>query len=169
MAVDLLQLLVLAIWSIFPAYVANAAPVVLGGGRSIDGGKKFSDGRPIFGPGKTIRGFVAGLIAGTIFAMLQGFAFDLLYLYSLRGFLLSLGALTGDLLGSFIKRRMNLERGAPAPVMDQLGFVVVALLFASPLFTPSWEVVLTILIITLPIHLATNFIGHRLKLKDRPW
>lgn len=169
MAGDLLQLLALAIWSILPAYVANAAPVVLGGGRPIDGGRKYADGRPIFGPGKTIRGFVAGLIAGSVFAMLQGVAVGLLYSYSLRGFLLALGALTGDLLGSFIKRRMNLERGAPAPVLDQLGFVVLALLFASPLFTPSWEVVLTILIITLPIHLATNFIGHKLKLKDSPY
>lgn len=166
---DVLQLILLAIWSIFPAYVANASPVVLGGGRPIDGGKKFSDGRPIFGPGKTVRGFFAGLIAGTAFAMLQGVSVGLLYHYLLRGFLLSLGALTGDLLGSFIKRRINLERGAPAPIMDQLGFVVVALLFASPVLSLSWEVILTILIITLPIHLATNIVGHRLKLKDRPW
>ena len=169
MAVDLLQLLVLAIWSILPAYVANAAPVVLGGGRPIDGGRKFTDGRPIFGPGKSILGFVAGLIAGSVFAMLQGVAVGLLYSYSLRGFLLALGALTGDLLGSFIKRRINLARGAAAPGLDQLGFVVLALLFASPLFVPGWEVILTILVITPPIHLATNFIGHKLKLKDRPY
>jgi len=166
---DVLQIIALAIWSIFPAYVANAAPVVLGGGRPIDGGKKLSDGRPIFGPGKTIRGFIAGLVAGTVFAVLQGVALGFLGNYLLRGFLLSLGALTGDLLGSFIKRRVNLERGAPAPVMDQLGFVVVALLFASPALYLSWEVILTILILTLPIHLATNILGHKLKLKDKPW
>ncbi len=163
------QLLALSLWTIFPAYVANAAPVVLGGGRPIDGGKKFSDGRPIFGPGKTIRGFIGGLIAGTIFAVLQGLAAGSLPSYALRGFLFSLGALIGDLLGSFVKRRMNMERGAPAPVMDQLGFVIVAMLFAGLVFTPSWEVVVTILIITLPIHLITNIVGHRLKLKDKPW
>jgi CDP-2,3-bis-(O-geranylgeranyl)-sn-glycerol synthase len=166
---DLLQLVALAIWTIFPAYVANAAPVVLGGGRPIDGGRKFSDGRPILGPGKTIRGFAAGIIAGTVFAVLQGAAVGSLYPYISRGLLLSLGALTGDLLGSFLKRRINLERGAPAPVMDQIGFVVVALIFASPVLPLGWEVTLIILIITLPIHLATNIAGHRLKLKDRPY
>jgi len=169
MAVDLLQLLALALWSILPAYVANAAPVVLGGGRPIDGGRKFTDGRPIFGPGKTIRGFIAGLIAGSVFAMLQGASVGLVHSYALRGFLLSLGALSGDLLGSFIKRRANLKRGAAAPGLDQLGFVVLALLFASPLFVPSWEVIITVLVITPPIHLGTNFVGHRLKLKDRPY
>lgn len=169
MYVELIQLLAAAIWFILPAYVANATPVILGGGRPIDGGHIFIDGRPIFGPGKTIRGFVSGLVAGFIFGALQGFATSQLHFYSALGFLLALGALTGDLLGSFIKRRVNLDRGAAAPVLDQLGFVVLALLFATPVFVPSWGVILTILIITPPIHLATNFIGHKLKLKDRPY
>ncbi|MFH1821288.1 MAG: CDP-2,3-bis-(O-geranylgeranyl)-sn-glycerol synthase [Methanobacteriota archaeon] len=165
----LLQLLSAAIWLILPAYVANAAPVVLGGGKPIDGGRKFTDGRPILGPGKTIRGLIAGLIAGSIFGALQGVAVGQIYFYLSYGFLLALGTLTGDLLGSFIKRRINLSRGAAAPGLDQLGFVLLALLFASPLFVPDLEVILTILIITPPIHLSTNFIGHKLKLKDRPY
>lgn len=169
MFAELISLLSAAIWFIFPAYLANATPVVLGGGRSIDGGRVFTDGRPIFGPGKTIRGFLAGLIAGSLFGILQGLVAGQFGFYATLGFLLSLGALTGDLLGSFIKRRMKLERGSAAPGLDQLGFVVLALLFASMVFVPPWEVILTILIITPPIHLATNFIGHKLKLKDRPY
>jgi len=169
MFAELISLLSAAIWFIFPAYLANATPVVFGGGRSIDGGRVFTDGRPIFGPGKTIRGFLAGLIAGSLFGILQGLAAGQFGFYATLGFLLSLGALTGDLLGSFIKRRMKLERGSAAPGLDQLGFVVLALLFASMVFVPPWEVILTILIITPPIHLATNFIGHKLKLKDRPY
>ncbi|MGC8816999.1 MAG: CDP-2,3-bis-(O-geranylgeranyl)-sn-glycerol synthase [Candidatus Hadarchaeum sp.] len=166
---DPIQLLAAAVWFILPAYVANATPVVLGGGRPIDGGRLFIDGRPIFGPGKTIRGFISGIAAGFILGILQGLATGQLSLYSALGFLLALGALMGDLLGSFIKRRANLKRGSPAPILDQLGFVVLALVFASPVLVPTWEVVLTILIITPPIHLATNFIGHKLKLKDRPY
>jgi len=169
MSGGLLEILGAAIWFILPAYVANASPVVLGGGAPIDGGRKFTDGRPIFGPGKTIRGFLVGLSAGTVFGLLQGTVAGPILSYSLRGFLLALGALGGDLLGSFIKRRMNLARGAAAPGLDQLGFVVLALLFAGILVVPDWEVILTILIITPPIHLATNFIGHKLKLKDRPY
>jgi CDP-2,3-bis-(O-geranylgeranyl)-sn-glycerol synthase len=166
---DVLGLLVSALWFIFPAYVANATPVVLGGGRPIDGGRKFTDGRPILGPGKTIRGFVAGLIAGTIFGAIQGAIVGPLDTYVAAGFLLSLGALAGDLLGSFIKRRLNMPRGGAAPGLDQLGFLAMAVLLASPIKTPSLEVFITLLIITPFIHLATNFGGHKLGLKERPY
>jgi len=44
-----------ALYYIFPAYCANGAPVLFGGGRPIDGGKKLGDGKPIFGSHKTIR------------------------------------------------------------------------------------------------------------------
>lgn len=149
--------------------MANATPVVLGGGRPIDAGKKFTDGRPIFGAGKTVQGFLAGLVAGTFVGLLQGIAAGTLSRYLALGFLLALGALLGDLLGSFIKRRLGIKRGGLAPGLDQLSFVVVALLAASPLALPSWEIVLTIIIITLPIHLATNFGGYKLGLKSKPY
>ncbi len=165
----LFELIVGAIWFILPAYVANAAPVILGGGTPLDWGRKFTDRRRIFGPGKTIRGFAAGLIAGTILGVLQGTATGQFSTYFIHGFLLALGALTGDLLGSFVKRRLNIARGDTAPVLDQLGFVVFALLLTSPLVAPGWDVILAILIITLPIHLATNFVGYRLGLKSRPY
>jgi len=166
---ELLQILGSALWFILPAYVANATPVVLGGGRPIDAGEKFIDGRPIFGAGKTVRGFIAGLAAGTFVGLLQGIAEGPLSRYLALGFLLALGALLGDLLGSFIKRRLGIKRGGAAPGLDQLSFVIVALLAASPLALPSWEIVFTIIIITLPIHLATNFGGYKLGLKSRPY
>jgi len=158
-----------AIWFILPAYFANAAPVLLGGGAPLDMGKKFLDGRRIFGDGKTIRGFACGLVVGTIVGILQGIAGAQLKEYLLLGFLLALGALLGDLASSFIKRRLGIERGGAAPGLDQLSFVVVALLLASPVNLPSWQVIAVILIITPPIHLATNFIGYKLGLKDRPY
>jgi len=166
---ELLQILGSALWFILPAYVANAAPVVLGGGRPIDADKKFTDGRPIFGAGKTVQGFIAGLAAGTFVGLLQGIAAGTLLHYLALGFLLALGALLGDLLGSFIKRRLGIKRGSAAPGLDQLSFVIVALLVAGSLTLPSWERILTILIITPPIHLATNFGGYKLGLKSRPY
>ncbi|HDI12493.1 MAG: CDP-2,3-bis-(O-geranylgeranyl)-sn-glycerol synthase [Hadesarchaea archaeon] len=164
----LLQLFGTAIWFILPAYVANATPVILGGGSPLDGGKKLKDGRPIFGPGKTIRGFMAGVIAGSAMGGLEGVV-EQSHIYFLLGFLLSLGALVGDLLGSFIKRRLNIPRGRPAPILDQIGFVVFALVFASPVMLPSGEIILTILAITPLIHLGTNLIAYKLGLKDRPY
>ncbi|GAI48998.1 unnamed protein product, partial [marine sediment metagenome] len=66
MCKEILDLIAWALWFILPAYVANATPVVLGGGKPIDSGKKFTDGRPIFGAGKTWRGFVSGIATGTM-------------------------------------------------------------------------------------------------------
>jgi len=166
---SLFQLLFSAIWFILPAYVANAVPVVFGGGSPIDGNRKFVDGRPIFGQGKTIRGFIIGLVAGSIVGLLQGVVLNQLYTYFLRGLLLTLGALLGDLLGSFIKRRLNISRGDMAPILDQLGFVVFALLLTGPLVLPGWDVVLAILVVTPPIHLAANFMSYKLGLKSRPY
>ncbi|MEW6592095.1 MAG: CDP-2,3-bis-(O-geranylgeranyl)-sn-glycerol synthase [Candidatus Hadarchaeota archaeon] len=165
---ELLGLLGAAIWFILPAYVANGAPVVLGGGRPIDGGRKFRDGRPIFGPGKTVRGFIAGLVAGSVFGALQAAASGNIFLAAV-GFLLSLGALVGDLFGSFLKRRLNVPRGGAAPLLDQMGFVVFAMIFASPLSFPGWGVVAVLLIMTPLIHLGTNYCAYKLGLKDRPY
>jgi CDP-2,3-bis-(O-geranylgeranyl)-sn-glycerol synthase len=169
MAGDLLQLLGEAVWFILPAYVANATPVVLGGGTPIDGGRLFRDGRPIFGSGKTIRGVVAGLVAGSLVGVAQGVLVGQLYTHALLGVLLAAGALVGDLAGSFIKRRLNIPRGGSAPVLDQLGFVVFALLFVSPLRLIERDIIIIILIITPPIHLATNFVSYVLGLKSRPY
>ena len=158
-----------ALWFILPAYVANATPVVLGGGRPIDGGRKFIDGRPIFGAGKTWRGFAAGLAAGIVVGLFQGLIVAEPSRYILLGFLLALGALLGDLLGSFTKRRLGIKRGGAAPGLDQLGFVMVALLLASPIHTPSWEAIAAIIAITPVLHVATNFTGYKLGLKGRPY
>lgn len=169
MCKEILDLIAWALWFILPAYVANATPVVLGGGKQIDGGKKFTDGRPIFGAGKTWGGLVAGIATGTMIGLVQGLIAEDFSHYLLLGFLLALGALFGDLLGSFIKRRLGLKRGDAAPGLDQLGFVLVALLLASLVTLPRWEVILTILIITPPIHLITNFVGYKLGFKSRPY
>ena len=158
-----------AIWFILPAYFANAAPVLLGGGPPLDMGKKFVDGRRIFGEGKTARGFVCGLVVGTVVGILQGIVGSPLREYLLLGFLLALGALLGDLASSFLKRRLGIERGGAGPGLDQLSFIIVALILASPVKVPSWQVIAVLLIITPPIHLATNFVGYKLGFKSRPY
>ena len=115
MAVAVAKLVFDALYFIFPAYCANAAPVIFGGGRPINGGRNFRNGRPIFGPRKTFRGFFAGLIIGTLVSFLQGYLSGN-FKVILLGFMLSLGALTGDLVESFIKRRLGRTPGAPLPL-----------------------------------------------------
>jgi len=163
-----------ALYFIFPAYCANAIPVILGGGRPIDNGRTFLDGKPIFGANKTFRGFFAGLLVGTLVGVLQSvlsqsFSTPLFQYPLLLGCAISLGALLGDLLESFVKRRLNLPPGAPFPVADQLDFVVGALLFSLFLYPPSLTTALLIIVVTPPIHLLTNFIAYLLGVKKTPW
>jgi CDP-2,3-bis-(O-geranylgeranyl)-sn-glycerol synthase len=85
------------------------------------------------------------------------------------GFLLGLGSLVGDTAGSFVKRRLGLKRGAPAPVLDQDDFIVGALLFAVVLVSVKLEWAILLLVITPIIHVVACAIGYLLKLKDRPY
>jgi CDP-2,3-bis-(O-geranylgeranyl)-sn-glycerol synthase len=90
-------------------------------------------------------------------------------------FCLSAGALVGDLLGSFTKRRLGLKRGAPLPLVDQLDFVGGAwlLLFVVArawfIETFSVEIIITVIIITPVLHLFTNYIGFKIGKKRVPW
>jgi len=166
--VELAQLVIEAMKFIFPAYCANAIPVIAGGGSPLDLGKNFVDGRPIFGRNKTFRGFFFGLTVGTVIGLAESalFGYHLLF-----GLLLSLGALLGDLAGAFLKRRLDLAPGDMLPVVDQVDFVVGALLFSLPisLVSVSYGVILTVLILTPPVHLLTNFGAYKLGLKNNPW
>ena len=73
--VKYLELLVEALIFIFPAYSANAVPVVFGGGYALDFGKIFYDNRPVLGTHKTFRGFFTGLIVGTLIGIGESFVF----------------------------------------------------------------------------------------------
>lgn len=164
---DILQLIIEAVKFIFPAYCANAIPVIAGGGISIDFGRTLPDGRPVFGKNKTFRGFIAGLAAGTI----AGLAESCLFNYPITfGFVVSLGALMGDLTGAFLKRRLSIPPGGLLPVVDQIDFIIGAILFSLLLPMPlNWELYIAALIITPPVHLLTNYAAYRLKLKSNPW
>ncbi|MCC6012798.1 MAG: CDP-2,3-bis-(O-geranylgeranyl)-sn-glycerol synthase [Candidatus Verstraetearchaeota archaeon] len=159
--IDIYQLLVNSLNLILPAYIANATPVIFKGKKPIDFGKNFIDGKRIFGDGKTFEGFLSGLFFGTLTGIIMGFPF--------RGFILSFGALVGDLIGAFIKRRLGIPRGRPAPLLDQLDFVFGALLLSSIFYPIELEIALFIIIITPPIHLISNIFAYLLKLKDYPF
>jgi CDP-2,3-bis-(O-geranylgeranyl)-sn-glycerol synthase len=155
------DLIVQALWFILPAYFANSTPVLFGkifkGKFPMDFGSVLKDGHPVFGPGKTWPGFFGGLLVGTLTGFLQG--------RILAGILLSFGALLGDLVKSFFKRRFNITRGKSWPVIDQLDFLIGALLFVSVVEKPGLGIIIVLLLLTPLLHLATNVIAYLLKLK----
>jgi CDP-2,3-bis-(O-geranylgeranyl)-sn-glycerol synthase len=163
---DIALLIVEALKFIFPAYCANGTPVLAGGGTKMDFGKNFVDGKRLFGNNKTFRGFFFGWAVGLGVGLVEWYLFGFPLLFAV---LTPLGALLGDLTGAFLKRRLNIAPGGMLPVVDQIDFVVGAIVFSLPLALISWEIALTALIITPPIHLLTNFCAYKLKLKKHPW
>lgn len=163
----LINLVLEALKFILPAYCANAVPVLVGGGLPLDFGKIFYDGKPIFGKNKTFRGFFFGLAVGTLVGFVESFFFKE-YPISF-GFLLSLGALLGDLAGAFLKRRIGLAPGELLPFVDQIDFIIGAFVFSFPFNILSLELALTVLLITPPLHIFTNFAAYKMGLKSNPW
>jgi CDP-2,3-bis-(O-geranylgeranyl)-sn-glycerol synthase len=163
---DIATLIVEALKFIFPAYCANATPVLAGGGLPTDFGKNFLDGKRIFGNNKTFRGFFFGLAVGVAVGLVEWALFDYPILFSL---LSPLGALLGDLTAAFLKRRLGIAPGGLLPIIDQVDFVVGAIVFSLPLAMIYWELAVAVLLITPPIHLFTNFLAYKLKLKKNPW
>jgi CDP-2,3-bis-(O-geranylgeranyl)-sn-glycerol synthase len=171
---DVALLVVEALKFIFPAYCANGTPVLAGGGAKMDFGRNFIDGKRIFGNNKTWRGFFFGWGVGFGVGLAEGAVFGFDSYPLIFSLLIPLGALLGDLTGAFIKRRLNIPPGGLLPVVDQIDFVVGAVVFALPLALMgwagvNWAVAITVLLITPPIHLFTNFCAYKLKLKKHPW
>ena len=191
------EIIIQAFWLIIPAYIANASALLIGGGKPIDFGKKYKDGKRILGDGKTWR----GLIAGTFIGMTAGFGLSVAAIYAdLYGFPINIsdftgfpimiplifsvcfGALMGDIIESFFKRRIGRKRGEDWIPFDQLDFILGVLFFSFLIstivnllgFYPSnWFLqnftiyhILVLLIVTPFIHLFSNFVHKKAKRKN---
>lgn len=177
-----------AFWFFLPAYVANPFAVLFGGGRPIDGGRVLADGYRLFGEGKTWRGFGGGVGAAILVGLLQwGAATAVEPELSFGPFpvgltpivLLPIGALLGDLLGSYIKRRMGKPKGARTAGLDwydfYLGAFALLILGDNPFFIAHYargDAIFGfafVTVITPVLHRVVNILGYKLGTKDVPW
>lgn len=163
-----------------PAYVTNSSPLFLSSlvqnTHPLDFGKNFLDGKRIFGNGKTIEGTIFGIFMGIIYFIILKLINDflsivILYYSFLDGLPLVFGAILGDLVGSFIKRRLNIKQGEMLPVFDQLGFLVFSLLLYSAFFDIpiSFDSLIYVLFITFFAHVLTNLGAYFFKIKNKPY
>ena len=173
---------VTTLYFILPAYFSNGAGLVFGGGTPVDFGKSDKNGIRWIGDGVTWRGLIGGTIIGIITGIIQGLIAPIIianfgpYIITpivtdvssgiLIGFLLGFGALLGDAIGSFLKRRLGIGRGKPAPILDQLDFLIVALILVSFVVKLSLSFVAIAIVLTLIIHLLANTGAYLLGLKD---
>jgi len=158
---SILQLLILAA-------LANGTPVIakkfLGAWAAwpLDGGVIFFDGRPLLGASKTGRGIVLGILASVAGAPLIG----LPWMVGLRA---GAAAMAGDLLSSFLKRRMGLESSGRASGLDQVPeslFPFLACVGALPL--GALDILVGVALFFAGEVLLSRIL-FKLRLRDRPY
>ena len=172
--------LVEVVWILIPVYTANGLAPVFKGRHPIDFGKTLRK-MPVLGEGKTWEGLIGGVVVGGIIGIVEQLAYPFLP-FSISpvhlaiipmsmgfGLVLGFGALFGDLCGAFVKRRCGMQRGQPAPLLDQEDFIIGAFFVASffAALKPEWFVLA--FVITPAIHVVANFVGFLLKVKKEPW
>lgn len=168
-----------------PAFIANPSAVITGGRSVIDGGKVWN-GKRIFGDHKTWSGLFGGVFAGTVVGLIINYLFlfaginQLIFSPSfwetiLMVISLSLFSMLGDLVGSFIKRRIGKQPGNESLLLDSYPFAIVSLVAFFLIFQGKayslfpWEGIVAILVATPLIHRGINIIGYRMKLKKVPY
>ena len=148
--------------------VANGTPVVakrLFGSafaQPLDGGALFADGRPWFGPSKTIRGVVLATLATAAAAGVLGLGWKV-------GALLGVVAMAGDLLVSFIKRRLGLAPSSQAVGLDQIPESLLPML-AGRLFMPvtGLDIAVTTLLFFVGEVILSRLL-YKWHVRDRPY
>ncbi len=148
--------------------VANGTPVaakLLLGDRfayPLDGGRALADGRPLFGHSKTVRGLVLGVLATILASVLLGLDWTV-------GALVGAVALAGDLLSSFIKRRLGLAPSSMALGLDQIPESLFPLLAARLLLPLSALDIAIVVAVFFAGELVLSRILFRMHLRDRPY
>lgn len=167
-------LLAQSLYFFLPAYGANMAPVLF---RGLPFGKPISE--KWFGRNKTWRGLIIAPLIGLVIFFLQkivyglGFGSWALIDYNgfsiFLGFVMGLGAIVGDLVKSYYKRKAGIPVGAKWLPWDQLDFVMGGLVFTWLVYVPPAEVALVIVIISPFLHIIVNHVGYWLKIRKEKW
>ena len=157
-----------------PIYISNGMALVFGGHGQLDLGLNFIDHKPLFGKGKTFSGTLAGIIFGSagslaVMAFFPNLALVLGINYFYYGFLLASGAMAGDIFGSFLKRRVKVERGQSFFLLDQLDFILGGIGIGMLAFVPSIWHVLFLAAVTVSVHKFGNVVAFKTKMKSVPW
>lgn len=153
------------LWLYIPALIANGIPVVVAKTPLIHSWNK-PISESIFGKNKTWRGLLFGTSIAILVSVLFISEFDTTTKKIVWGGLLGTGALGGDLIESFIKRKMGLAPGKALPFFDGVDYMVGAILLGLFLHIPDWKSVIFLLLIGPLLSLLANVIAYFLGLKN---
>ncbi|MDP3790234.1 MAG: CDP-archaeol synthase [Candidatus Omnitrophota bacterium] len=189
----MIEFIFLCLWYLLPAALGNHAascgdriwlPGILKSGLAkiaipIDSGVKWR-GKEILGKNKTWRGLLVGIVTGILVSGIQAILFfntdffkaNTLVDYGKVNFILlgasfGGGALAGDLVKSFIKRRLDKPSGKPWFPWDQLDWIVGAIILSSIVFIPPAKVAIVTALLYVGVHLCSDRIVCRMGIKKR--
>lgn len=128
----------------------------------IDGGWRFWDGQPLLGKSKTLRGGVLAVLTAAIGGAVIG-------LSASTGALVGLAAMAGDMLSSFLKRRLRLASSAEAPGLDQVPESLLPLVLVRGLVGLSaWDVLIGVAAFWIGELLVSRLL-YMLRIRDKPY
>lgn len=148
--------------------VANGTPVIaakiLGNNSALplDGNVTLSDGRPLFGSSKTLRGVLVSILLTTACAPLIGLDWKV-------GSVVALTAMIGDLFSSFVKRRLGMDNSSQFTGLDQIPESLLPLLvcmFLLPL--TALDVVIATVIFFVGALIVSRIL-FKLNIRERPY
>jgi CDP-2,3-bis-(O-geranylgeranyl)-sn-glycerol synthase len=180
--------ILLAIWFFLPAGAANAAPILVrkipplsGLTHPIDHGLVFR-GKQLLGPHKTWRWLIAGIVVGTTVLWLQQLVYSFWFSSTtvinginyhtlptlVLGPLFGIGALGGDAVESFFKRQRGTPSGHTWFPFDQIDYILGSIVATLLIVRLRPLVYVYAVLIWSFMSLVSSYIGHKLKLKERP-
>ena len=181
------QFFLSCLYFFLPAYFVNTAPPLAKRigffnflNKEVDFKKRFM-GQPILGSHKTWRGVIFGMLMGFLAVFFQRWLFQFSGPKSISfldysrinliffGFLISAGAIFGDLFFAFVKRRLKLEPGAVFIPFDQTNYVIGAAIFLTPFFKIEILIWATLFIATFVLHVIFNRLGYHLGVHKNKW
>jgi CDP-2,3-bis-(O-geranylgeranyl)-sn-glycerol synthase len=153
---------------LFLIIVANGSPII---GRwimdgywemPIDGGVVFIDGRPILGTSKTFRGVACSLIGTALAGALVGLSWKI-------SLMVSLLAMVGDCLSSFVKRRLGYPSEAKVLGLDQIPESLFPMLGMWNVLNLSALGLGLTVVIFFVAEQVFSFIGYKLHIRKHPY
>ena len=128
----------------------------------VDGNHQFVDGRPVFGPAKTLRGVICAVSITMLGGLLVGLGWKV-------GILVGSLAMIGDLFSSFTKRRLGRSSSSPLVGIDQIPESL------FPLLACMYPLSLTVADVTIGValffigELALSRVLYAFDLRDPPY
>ena len=128
----------------------------------LDGWLKLSDGRPLFGASKTIRGIVISVVCTTVAAVMLGFGWVV-------GATLAAASMVGDLASSFVKRRLGLKVHAQAFGLDQIPEALLPLLFLRSRLHLSGVDIAVLVAAFILFEVVLSYFLFKLRIREQPY